>query len=89
MNRSKKPAPGPKPEEKKDTEDVFVEKTLEAASWDKKNGQTLILLGIVIVVLVAGGLYYRNYRSSWEDQAIARLEQVQASFMFWLLIGMH
>ena len=80
MSRSKKPGPGPQPEQKKDAGDVFVEKTLEAASWAKNNGQTLTLLGIVIVVLAAGGLYYRNYRSSWEDQAIARLEQVQASF---------
>jgi predicted negative regulator of RcsB-dependent stress response len=81
MSRSKKPTSSPRPEEKKkDAEDVFVEKTLEAASWARRNSQALILAAIVVVVLVAGGIYYRNYRTSWEDQAIARLEQVQASF---------
>lgn len=83
MSRAKKSTSSPRPEEKKkkkEAEDVFVEKTLEAASWAKRNSQALILAAIVVVVLVAGGIYYRNYRTSWDDQAIARLEQVQASF---------
>jgi len=69
-------------EEKKGAEDVFVEKTLELIQWAKDNGQTLILVGIVAAVLVAGGLYYRNYRSNWEEQAVARLELVQSNYSF-------
>ena len=65
--------------EKKDAEDVFVEKTLELTQWAKDNSQMLVLAGIVLVVAVAGGLYYLNYRSSWEEQAVARLTQVQGA----------
>jgi len=69
-------------EEKKEAEDIFVEKILQLIQWAKDNSQTLILVGIVLVVVVAGGLYYRNYRSSWEEQAVTQLEQVQATFTF-------
>ena len=69
-------------EEKKEAEDVFVEKTMEFAQWAKDNSQILILAGIILVVVVAGAIYYFNYRTSWEDQAVARLEQVQASLGF-------
>ncbi|MGD2123359.1 MAG: tetratricopeptide repeat protein [Gemmatimonadota bacterium] len=69
-------------EEKKEAEDVFVEKTLELIQWAKDNSQILILAGIVLVVVVAGTIYYTNYRTSWQEQAVARLEQVQNSFAF-------
>jgi predicted negative regulator of RcsB-dependent stress response len=69
-------------EEKKEAEDVFVEKTLELIQWAKDNSQILILAGIVLVVVVAGAIYYTNYRTSWQEQAVARLEQVQNSFAF-------
>jgi len=80
MSQTRNPSSRRRAEEKKDAEDVFVEKTLEGLSWAKRHSQALLLGGIAIVVLVAAGLYYRNYRTSWEDQAVARLEQVQASF---------
>jgi len=82
MSQSQHPSSRRQPEGKKETEDVFVEKTLELIQWAKNSSQTLILVGIVLVVLVAGGLYYRNYRSSWEEQAVAQLEQVQAAFAY-------
>ena len=80
MSQTKHPSSRRVAEEKKETEDVFVEKTLELIQLAKDNSQTLILVGIVMVVLVAGGLYYKNYRNSWEEQAVGRLEQVQAAF---------
>ncbi|NNM05752.1 MAG: tetratricopeptide repeat protein, partial [Gemmatimonadetes bacterium] len=72
----------PGTEEKKEAEDIFVDKTLELIQWAKDNSQMLVLIGIVVVVLAAGGIYYRNYRSDWEEQAVARLEQVQSAFSF-------
>jgi predicted negative regulator of RcsB-dependent stress response len=68
--------------EKKEAEDVFVEKTLEVIQWAKDNSQTLILAGIVLVVVVAGAVYYSNYRATLQDQAVARLEQVQTTLAF-------
>ena len=82
MSQTKHPSSRGKPEEKNEAEDVFVEKILGLIQWAKNSSQTLILVGIVLVVLVAGGLYYRNYRSSWEEQAVAQLEQVQAAFSY-------
>lgn len=80
MSQTRHPSSRRVAEEKKETEDIFVEKTLELIQWAKDNSQTLMLVGIVLVVLVAGGLYYRNYRSSWEEQAVAQLEDVQIAF---------
>jgi predicted negative regulator of RcsB-dependent stress response len=80
MSKPRNPSSQRRAEGKKEAEDVFVDKTLEVVKWAKDHGQALFLAGIAIVVLVAGFLYYRNYRTSWEDQAVARLEQVQASF---------
>jgi predicted negative regulator of RcsB-dependent stress response len=84
MSQSKRPSSRRRGEEKKkkDAEDVFVEKTLEIIQWAKDRSQVLILAGIVAVVLVAGGVYYLNYRTTWEEQAITRLEQVQSAFNF-------
>jgi predicted negative regulator of RcsB-dependent stress response len=82
MTQTKHPAARRQPEAKKEAEDVFVEKTLKLIQWAKNNTQTLILVGIVLVVLVAGGVYYRNYRSDWEEQAVAQLVQVQAAFSY-------
>ena len=82
MSQSRHPTSRRVAEEKKEAEDVFVEKTLELIRWAKDHSQTLVLVGIVAVVAVAGGLYYRNYRSSWEEQAVAQLEQVQATMSY-------
>lgn len=82
MSQSRIPSSRRGGEGKKEAEDIFVEKTLELVKWAKANSQALVLAGIVVVVLTAGGLYYRNYRSSWEEQAVARLEAVQASAAF-------
>lgn len=82
MSQPRKASSRHKPEEKKGAEDVFVEKTLEVMEWAKANSQALILAGVALVVLVAGGIYYKNYRGNWEEQAVTRLEQVEAGFTF-------
>ena len=84
MSETRHPAssPGPEGKKKKEAEDVFVEKTLEVIKWSKERSQTLMLIGIVLVVAAAGIVYYVKYRSSWEEQAVARLEQVQSAMIF-------
>lgn len=83
MSQQRHPSSRRRPEgKKKEAEDVFVEKILEAADWAKSNTQTLILGLIVIAVVVAGVVYYTGYRTSLEDQAIAQLEQVQQAANF-------
>jgi predicted negative regulator of RcsB-dependent stress response len=65
------------PEEKKEAEDIFVEKVVEASAWAKKNSQALVIAGVAVVILVAAGFYVRNVRANRLDQAVAQLEQVQ------------
>jgi predicted negative regulator of RcsB-dependent stress response len=71
-----------KPEEKKEAEDVFVEKVLQATKWAKANTQFLVFAGVVIVVVVAGTMYYGAWRDSQTDRAVAQLEQLQQSVTF-------
>jgi predicted negative regulator of RcsB-dependent stress response len=82
MSQPRKASSRPRAEEKKEAEDLFVEKTLEVMKWAKANGQILILVGVAVVVLAAGGIYYKNFRSNWEEQAVARLEAVESAFNY-------
>jgi predicted negative regulator of RcsB-dependent stress response len=60
-------------------DDVFVARVLEIGNWTKRNQQLLTVLGIVAVLAVAAGIYYRNYRSTLVQQAANQLEQIQQS----------
>jgi predicted negative regulator of RcsB-dependent stress response len=60
-------------------DDVFVAKILEIGNWAKSNQQVLTVLGIVAVLAVVAGLYYRNYRTTLVQQAANQLEQIQQS----------
>lgn len=65
-----------------EAEDVFVAKVVEYSTWARRNTQTLILTGVVLVVIVAGLIYYVNFRESRDLQAVQRLEQVQVTANF-------
>jgi predicted negative regulator of RcsB-dependent stress response len=82
MTQNSHPSSRRRPEEKKEAEDLFVEKILELIKWAKGNSQTLILLGFAALVLGVGGIYYASYKSSVTDQAVTQLEQVQAAVGF-------
>ena len=71
-----------KPEEKKEAEDVFVEKILETSKWAKANSQILVIAAVAMVILVAGSRYYRNWQAAQTERAVAQLEQVQQSVAF-------
>ena len=82
MTKHRHPTSGRKQEEKKQAEDVFVEKVLESISWAKKNNQVLIVVGVVIVLLFSGGMYYRNWKAAQTQRAVAQLELVQQAVAF-------
>lgn len=69
-------------EEKKETEDVFVEKVVEVSNWAKRNSQALVIAGVAVVLLAAAGVYVRNVRANRLEQAVAQLEQVQQAVAF-------
>ena len=69
-------------EEKKEAEDVFVEKVVEVSNWAKRNSQALVIAGAAVVLLAAAGVYVRNVRANRLEQAVAQLEQVQQAVAF-------
>lgn len=71
-----------KQEEKKEAEDIFVEKVMEATKWAKANSQLLVFSTVVVVVLVAGFLYFRSWQAAQIERAVAQLEQVQQSVAY-------
>lgn len=60
-------------------DDVFVANVLEIGNWAKRHQQALTVLGIMVVLAVAAGIYYRNYRATLIQQAANQLEQIQQS----------
>jgi len=59
-----------------DPDDVFIAKTLELSQWAQSNQQLLTMLGVVLILAVAGGIYYANYRTGLSQQAGNQLEQI-------------
>jgi len=78
MARYRKPGTRPKkPVNPVDREDTFVAATLEATNWARKH-QTVLTLGVVLVVLGVGALvYYGRFRDTLSLQAAAQLEELQ------------
>lgn len=57
-------------------DDVFVARVLHLGKWAEANQQLITVLIVVVAILMAGLLYYRNYRSSLNVQAAQQLELV-------------
>ena len=60
-------------------DDIFIAKLLEIGNWSQANQQLLTILGIVVVIAVAGSVYYVRYRETLMEQAAQQLETVHQS----------
>lgn len=60
-------------------EDTFVTGVLESSVWARDHGRNLVIAGVLGFILLAGGLYYRNYRATLRERAAAELAQVRAT----------
>ena len=60
-----------------DPDDVFLDNTLALSTWAQRNRQSLILIGLAVAAVVAGALYYINYRGAHLQRAALELERVQ------------
>ena len=57
--------------------DPFLAFVLRAAEWMQENTRTVIIGVVIVVVAIAAGLYYRNYRENVRQQAASELQQLQ------------
>lgn len=64
---------------KDDADDAFVARILDFSNWASRNQQVLTVAGVLLVLLVAGGLYYRSYRAQLDRQAVEQLELIYQS----------
>jgi predicted negative regulator of RcsB-dependent stress response len=62
-----------------DPDDLFVARVLHLGKWAQSNQQLLTILAIVGAIIIAGLLYYRNYRLVHAQQAAQQLEMVYQS----------
>lgn len=70
MARAKRP-------EHIDTEDHVTERVLEAAAWAETHRRAVIAGGIALVLVVAAGFYYQDYRNKLTERASVRLQEIQ------------
>lgn len=59
-----------------DGEDTFVAWILNFSNWARGNQQLLTVAGVLLVLAVAGGLYYASYRTQLHEQAAEQLEVI-------------
>lgn len=58
-------------------EDTFVSGVLGATNWTRRHGRIIIGVAFALVVVAAGFLYYRSYRSALEARAASELGQIR------------
>ncbi len=59
-------------------EDTFVSGVLEATDWTRRHGRIILGAIVAIVVIIAGVMYYRSYRSALEAKAAGDLDCIRA-----------
>lgn len=62
-----------------DADDAFVARVLDFSTWASRNQQVLTVAGVLIAILIAGAIYYRNYRGQLNQQATEQLEVIYQS----------
>lgn len=60
-----------------DAPDALTARLLTLWGWFTKNREVAITAGVLVVLAIAAGLYYYNYRQSLHMEAAAELERVQ------------
>lgn len=62
-----------------DADDAFIAKILELTHWSQTHRQILVLAGVLVVIAVGAGFYYRSYEKSLDQEAAQSMEQIQES----------
>lgn len=59
-------------------QDAFLRAVLRAVQWTQENTRAVTIGAVVAVLVVAAGLYYRNYRQDVREQAAGQLQTLHA-----------
>lgn len=80
MSKRRPPSQRPRSRQQDSTaepEDAFIGRILGLTMWARKNTQALILGGVILALIIAGSVYYLNFRATTSAEAIAELSQIQ------------
>lgn len=60
-----------------DEDDAFVARLIQYGEWAKRHSRIVITGAVIVLLLIAGLLYYRNYQVSMREQAETALADIQ------------
>jgi len=76
MSKRKHPSSRRKPQTPHEQDDAFVAGIIDFSEWSRTHRQALTLIGIVVMVLLASGIYYLRFQQTLVTQAVNRLEDI-------------
>lgn len=76
MSKRQHPSSRRTPHTPEQRDDAFVSGAMDLSRWTSENRQLLVLSGVVVALLVAGGVYYVNFQRSLVTQATNQLESI-------------
>ena len=76
MSKRKHPSTRRKPQTSHEQDDAFVASAIDVTEWARTHRQALTLLVVAVGLLMAGGIYYMNFRRSMTIEAVNRLESI-------------
>ena len=76
MSKRKHPSTRRKPQTSHEQDDAFVAHAIDFSEWAGTHRQALTLLVVAVGLLMAGGIYYVNFRRSMTIEAVNRLESI-------------
>jgi len=79
MSKRKPGRRRPSQSQQGEPDDVFIARVLDIGQWARANQQLMTVLAVLVVIGVAGVVYYGNYRRSLNAQAASQLEGVHQS----------
>ena len=76
MSKRKHPSTRRKPQTAHEQDDAFVAGILDFSTWAKTHKQELTVIGILVTLLLASGVYYLRFQQALVTQAVNRLETI-------------
>ena len=76
MAKRQHPSTRRKPQTSHEQDDAFVAGVIDFSEWARTHRQVLTLIGVAVILLVAGGVYYVRFQRSLMTEAVNRLDAI-------------